>query len=110
MSLSLKKTYSILLFLAIFMIIVGIWNPHALLDGLQRGSLYALIALPLALVLGILGVLNLAHGEFLTVGFYFIYMLNTRFNLDPLISIIPTVIFLLVLGAIIYLLTVKQVI
>ena len=110
MSFSLKKTYTILLFLAIFMIVVGIWNPHALMDGLQRGSLYALVALPLALVLGILGVLNLAHGEFLTVGFYFIYMLNNRFDLDPLVSIIPTVIFLVVLGGIIYLLTVKQVI
>lgn len=110
MSISLKKTYAILLFLAIFMIIIGFWSPNALLDGLQRGSLYALIALPLALVLGILGVLNLAHGEFLTVGFYFIYMLNSRFGMDPLAAIIPTVIFLVLLGGIIYLLTVKQVV
>lgn len=110
MSLSLKKTYTIILLLAIFMIIVGFWNPNALMNGLQRGSLYALIALPLALVLGILGVLNLAHGEFLTVGFYFIYMLNNRFGIDPLVSIIPTIIVLAILGGIIYYLTVKKVV
>ncbi len=110
MSFSLNKSYKVLLLLVIFIVIIGFWNPNALLDGLQRGSLYSLIALPLALVLGILGVLNLAHGEFLTVGLYFIFMLNNRFNLDPLVAIIPTVIFLLILGAIIYWLTIKRVV
>jgi len=110
MSFSFKKSYKILLLFILFMVVIGIWNPNALLDGLQRGSLYAVIALPLALVLGILGVLNLAHGDFLTVGLYIIYMLNTRFDMDPLVSIIPTVIILAIMGAIIYLLTIKNVI
>ncbi|MCF8008496.1 MAG: branched-chain amino acid ABC transporter permease [Halanaerobiales bacterium] len=109
MSFSLKKSYRLLLLLILFMVIIGIWRPNALLDGLQRGSLYAIIALPLALVLGILGVLNLAHGDFLTVGFYLIYMLYSRFNLDPLVSIVPAVLFLILLSGGIYLLTVKNV-
>src|SRR6056297_1663693 len=110
MSLSLKKTYTIILLLAIFMIIVGFWNPNALMDGVQRGSMYALIALPLALVLGILGVLNLAHGDFLTVGLYLSYMLYSQFNMDPLLTMIPVTLSLIVLGGGIYLLTVKYVV
>ncbi|SDI28415.1 amino acid/amide ABC transporter membrane protein 1, HAAT family [Halanaerobium congolense] len=109
MSFSIKENKTILFALA-FIIIVGFWQPNVLMDGIQRGSMYAVIALPLALVLGILGVLNLAHGEFLTVGLYISYMFYNRFNLDPLLSIIPVSIILLVFGGLIYLLTVKRVI
>ena len=108
MSLSLKNNKIILLFIA-FIIIVGIWQPNVLMDGIQRGSMYAMIALPLALVLGILGVLNLAHGDFLTVGLYISYMLYSQFNVDPLLSIIPVSIIMILLGGAIYLLTVKNV-
>ncbi len=104
-----KKQYIMLFLLALIILIIALWQPHALIYGIQRGSLYALIALPLALVLGILGVLNLAHGEFLTVGLYLSYMLYERFNLDPLLSIIPVVIILSLIGAGIYLLTIKHV-
>ena len=108
MSFSLKANKIILLFIA-FIVIIGIWQPNVLIDGVQRGSMYALIALPLALILGILGVLNLAHGEFLTVGLYISYMLFSKFNVDPLVSIIPVTIILILLGGGIYLLTVKNV-
>lgn len=108
MSFSLKNSKIILLFVA-FVVIIGIWQPNALMDGIQRGSMYALIALPLALVLGILGVLNLAHGDFLTVGLYLSYMLYSKFSLDPLLSIIPVTILLILIGGGIYLLTVKNV-
>ena len=109
MSLSLKTNKILLLFIA-FLIIVGIWQPNVLMDGVQRGSMYALIALPLALVLGILGVLNLAHGDFLTVGLYLSYMLYSQFNMDPLLTMIPVTLLLIVLGGGIYLLTVKYVV
>ncbi len=104
-----QKSYRLIIFFVLFTIIIAIWQPHALIYGIQRGSLYALIALPLALVLGILGVLNLAHGEFLTIGLYISYMLFESFNIDPLVSAIPVAILLLFIGAGIYLLTVKNV-
>lgn len=102
----IKNLFFVVLLL---IIIVAFWQPHALIYGLQRGSIYSLIALPLALVLGILGVLNLAHGDFLTVGLYMSYVLYRQFELDPLVSIIPVTAFLLVFGGLIYLLTVRQV-
>lgn len=104
-----KKHYGYLLMVLVFAVIIGFWQPHALIYGIQRGSLYALIALPLALVLGILGVLNLAHGEFLTVGLYLSYLLFHGMGLDPVLSFVPVTLFLFVLGGLSYLLTVKYV-
>ncbi len=108
MSFSLKDNKIILFFIA-FIIIVGIWQPNVLMDGVQRGSMYSVIALPLALVLGILGVLNLAHGDFLTLGLYLSYMLYSQFNVDPIVSMIPVSLILIIIGGGIYWLTVKNV-
>lgn len=43
------------------------------MDGLGRGATYALLALGLAVVFGVLHLLNFAHGELLTVAGYSIY-------------------------------------
>ncbi len=102
-----RKIYYILI--AVFILVIGIWNPYALIFGLQRGSLYALIALPLALVLGIMDILNLAHGELLTVGLYAGYMLNLHLGLDPLLAIIPVFVILVIAGGIIYQVSLKDV-
>ena len=109
MTYSINKSHRLILFFIAFMIIIAIWQPYAVIYGLQRGSLYSLVALPMALVLGILGILNLAHGDLLTIGLYISYLLFVKMGLDPLISIIPVSLLLLVLGAGIYLLTVKHV-
>jgi branched-chain amino acid transport system permease protein len=42
-------------------------------DGLGLGGTYALLALGLAIVFGVLGLLNFAHGEYITVGGYTVY-------------------------------------
>ena len=41
-----------------------------LIDGLGRGSIYALLALGVAVVFGVMHLLNFAHGELITVGGY----------------------------------------
>ena len=48
-------------------LVIFLWRPTALIYGLQRAGLYASIALPMALVLGIVHIVNLAHGELLMV-------------------------------------------
>lgn len=104
-----KRQFIYIAALIVVAIVIGIWEPHALVYGVQRGSLYAVIALPLALILGILGVLNLAHGEFLTVGLYASYILFTNFGTDPLRATIPVTLILAAIGIAVYLLTVKHV-
>jgi len=46
---------------------------QTLIDGLGRGSIYALLALGIALIFGVMHLLNFAHGETVTVGAYIAY-------------------------------------
>jgi branched-chain amino acid transport system permease protein len=48
------------------------------IDGLSLGSTYALLALGLAMVFSILGLINFAHGELVTIAGYTIYLLQQR--------------------------------
>lgn len=47
-----------------------------LIDGLGRGSSYALLALGLAIIFGVMHLLNFAHGELITVSAYVAYYLS----------------------------------
>jgi len=90
-------------------VVLGVWKPYALIQGLQRGGLYALIALPMALILGIVGIINLAHGEFMMLGAYFAYWLSVHTGIDPLVAMIPAFLAFFIIGALTYLVTIKPV-
>ncbi|PSQ56231.1 branched-chain amino acid ABC transporter permease [Halobacteriales archaeon SW_7_71_33] len=51
-----------------------------LLNGLSIGAVYALIAIGLTLVFGIMDVINFAHGEFVMLGGYALFWLITLFS------------------------------
>ena len=55
----------------------------ALLNGLTQGAVYALIALGLTLIYGVLHIINFAHGALLMAALYGVYFLNARFGVDP---------------------------
>ena len=54
------------------------------LNGLSLGAIYALGAVGLTLVYGILKLVNFAHGDFLTFGAYMAYLVNVTWGL-PLV-------------------------
>jgi len=99
---SQKKNYKITVLIVVILFILVSWKPYALIYGIQRGSLYALIALPLALSLGVIGILNLAHGDFLTLGAYLAYWICIYTGADPLLTIIPVLFALFLVGYVIY--------
>ena len=53
-----------------------------LIDGATIGSVYALIALGLALVFGVTRTFNFAHGSFFTWGAYFAWTIQKFFGKD----------------------------
>ena len=66
-------------------------TPEAFLvqfiNGLQLGSIYALIALGYTMVYGIVKLINFAHGDILMVGSYVImFMMGTVFTVDSVIA------------------------
>jgi branched-chain amino acid transport system permease protein len=66
--------------------------------GLFVGGTYALAAVGLSLVFGVLRVLNVAHGELLMLGGYVSFWLFTLLGIDPFISALISAPVLLVLG------------
>jgi branched-chain amino acid transport system permease protein len=54
-----------------------------LVNGVLLGGLYGLMALGMALVWGVLNIVNLAHGAFIMLGGYAVYFLFTGAGIDP---------------------------
>jgi len=104
-----KSHYQIAIISLILVAILAYWKPHVLVEGLQRGCLYAVIALPMALILGIVGIINLAHGEYMMLGAYFAYCLNTYLGMDPLWAIIPALVAFFLIGMASYRAVIKYV-
>ena len=51
-----------------------------ILDGLSIGSVLLLAATGLAIVFGLMGVINLAHGEFMMLGAYVTFVVQNMFR------------------------------
>jgi branched-chain amino acid transport system permease protein len=61
---------------------------QVLIGGLLQGGLYALGAFGLSLVFGVLGVLNVTHGDFLMLGGLLCYGAYVALGMDPLVSLL----------------------
>ncbi len=73
-----------------------------LIDGVLIGLVYALLAIGLTLIWGVMNVINFAHGEFLMIGMFISYWLYALAGLDPLFSIPLNAVALFLLGMLIY--------
>jgi branched-chain amino acid transport system permease protein len=71
---------------------------QAIIDAIALGALYALVAVGLALVFGVMRLINFAHGELITAGAYSLYV--TR-NLPLVVSIIVCFVVCVVLSVLI---------
>ena len=63
-------------------------SAQDIVNGLLQGGVYAIVALGLSLVFGVLRLVNLAHGALLIGGGYVAYELQREIGLDPLASIL----------------------
>ncbi len=59
----------------------------SLLNGVTTGAVYALVALGLTLIYGVLHIINFAHGAALMVALYAVYALKTSFGIDPYLAL-----------------------
>jgi branched-chain amino acid transport system permease protein len=73
-----------------------------LVIGIMLGALYGLAAVGIAMVFGVTKFLNVAHGELLMFGGYSTFWLFKILNIDPFLSLPLTILFLLVIGLILY--------
>ena len=71
-------------------------------SGLITGGIYALVGLGLNLQYGLMRILNIAHGEFLMLGAYLTWMVQTQFGVNPLLMVPVSFAMLMVLGWVIH--------
>ena len=70
----------------------------SLLNGLTQGAVYALVALGLTLIYGVLHIINFAHGALLMVALYGVFFLNAQLGVDPYAALLVMVPAMFVLG------------
>ncbi len=80
---------------------------QALVSGVLAAGLYALVSVGLALAIGVIGIVNFAHGEFFMVGAFFAYQLFVSFGIDPVVSLFLVAPALGLIGALIYASTIR---
>jgi branched-chain amino acid transport system permease protein len=74
---------------------------QTIVNGLFVGGIYALVAIGLTLIYGVMLILNFAHGEFLMLGMYIAYWLFTLGGIDPYLAAPVAAILIFALGALI---------
>ena len=71
------------------------------INGLQLGSIYALVALGYSMVYGIILLLNFAHGDIIMVGAYVTFYATVKFHCNPILAVIFAIIVCTLLGVLI---------
>jgi branched-chain amino acid transport system permease protein len=71
------------------------------INGLQSGSIYALVALGYSMVYGIILLLNFAHGDIIMVGAYVVWYSMSNLGLHPVVSMLLAIVACTLLGMLI---------
>src|ERR1041384_6037953 len=80
-----------------------LWKAlQAVLDGVLTGSLYSLIGMGMALIFGVMRIVNFAHGAFMMLGMYVVYLLSDQLGVSPYLGFLAAAAVLFVLGVAAY--------
>ena len=82
---------------------------QTLVNGLLIGFVFALVAVGLTLIFGMVEIVNFAHGDFLMLAMYASFWMWSLFALDPLVSLPVSTLFLVLLGIATHKLIIKRI-
>ena len=69
-----------------------------IINGVLKGGLYALMALGMSLIWGVMDIINIAHGAFIMLGAYCSYWFFSLLGVDPFISLFLSIFILFIIG------------
>ena len=75
---------------------------EAIVDGILVGGVYALMAVGLTLIFGVLDIINIAQGILVILGAYLSYVLSVHLHIDLFLGLLITVPAMFVIGVVIY--------
>ena len=64
---------------------------QAVINGIMLGAFYGVMVLGFSIIWGVMGVINLAHGEFIMAGAYTTWFLNDQYGWEPLLTLIAVI-------------------
>ncbi len=82
---------------------------QAAVSGLLLGAIYALVAVGLTLIFGVMDIVNFAHGDFLMAAMYITFFLWLYGHLDPLLAIPFAALGIAALGVLVYVVLIRRV-
>ena len=71
---------------------------EAIVDGILGGSVYALMAVGLTLIFGVLDIINIAQGILVVLGAYLSYVLSVHLHIDLFVGLLVTVPAMFIIG------------
>ncbi len=75
---------------------------QAIADGILTGGVYALMAVGLTLIFGVLDIINIAQGVLVILGAYLSYSLSVKAHIDLFVGLLITVPAMFVIGVVIH--------
>src|SRR5450432_4580791 len=81
---------------------VAIKLIHAVINGILGGGVYALMAVGLTLIFGVLDIINIAQGILVVLAAYLSYVLSVHLHIDLFLGLLITVPAMFVIGVAIY--------
>ncbi|MFQ5399877.1 MAG: branched-chain amino acid ABC transporter permease [Anaerolineae bacterium] len=71
---------------------------QALVNGVMLGGFYGAMVLGFSVIWGVMGVINLAHGEMVMVGAYLTWVLNKQYGWEPFAALIVVMPVMFIIG------------
>ncbi|HSZ39407.1 MAG TPA: branched-chain amino acid ABC transporter permease [Trebonia sp.] len=81
---------------------------EAIADGILVGGVYALMAVGLTLIFGVLDIINIAQGVLVILGAYLSYSLSTRAHIDLFVGLLITIPAMFVIGTAVHWLFIRR--
>lgn len=83
---------------------------QALINGLMLGGFYAVMVLGFSIIWGVMGVINLAHGEFIMAGAYLSWFLHRQYGWEPFATIVVVIVVMFAAGYILQRILINRII
>ncbi len=83
---------------------------QAVINGIMLGGFYAVMVLGFSIIWGVMGVINLAHGEFVMSGAYLTWYIHRQFGWEPFATILVVIVVMFIVGYILQRILINRII